>query len=130
MLNAWLWAKHRTDPQWRRIRLGVLPTKQLAKMYSVMLRWADAIYLKEGTVYIVEAKLRPMPGAIGQLELYKQLFVNTPEFKAYWHWPIRMVLLTSIHDLQMVEFASSKDIAYEVFSVEDVYNVQHEQGKV
>ena len=65
MLNAWLWEKHRTDTQWRRIRLGVLPTKELARAYMTILRWADAIYLKDGVVHIVEAKLRADPGALG-----------------------------------------------------------------
>jgi len=120
MLNAWLWEKHRFDIQWRRIRLGVLPTKELARMYMTLLRWTDAIVLKDGTVYIIEAKLRPAPGAVGQLELYKQLFPETPEFDAYKEWPIKLVLLTSVVDLNMVEMCSKKDIDYEVFTEEEV----------
>ena len=120
MLNAWLWEKHRTDTQWRRIRLGVLPTKELARMYMTLLRWADAIVLSKGIVYIIEAKLRPAPGAVGQLELYKQLFVQTPEFEDYKNWPIKMVLLTSVVDLNMVEMTSKKDILYEVFTEAEV----------
>ena len=87
MLNAWLWEKHREDLQWRRVRLGPIPSKAMARMYMTMLRWADAVIVQDGIVYIVEAKLRPGPGAIGQLELYKKLFGNTLEFtnisKAY-----------------------------------------------
>ncbi|MCK5138347.1 MAG: hypothetical protein KAQ85_00760 [Thermodesulfovibrionia bacterium] len=120
MLNAWLWEKHRTDIQWRRIRLGVLPTKELARMYMVILRWADAIYLKDGVVYIVEAKLRAEPGALGQLELYKELFPQTPEFDQYKEWPIKLVLLSSVVDLNMVQLCSKKGIDYEVFTEEDV----------
>ncbi len=120
LLNAWLWEKHRTDVQWRRIRLGVLPTKQLARMYMTLLRWADAIVLKDGVVYIVEAKLRAQPGVISQLELYNKLFANTPEFTQYREWPRKMKILTSVIDLNMVELASEKGIDYEVFTEEQV----------
>ena len=119
MLQAWLWEKHRTDVQWRRVRLGVLPTKELASMYATLLRWVDAIYLNEGTVYLVEAKLRADPGAVGQLELYEQLFMVTPEYSLYKEWPIRKILLTATTDLNMIEFCSKKGIAYEVFTFED-----------
>lgn len=120
LLNAWLWEKHRENIQWRRIRLGVLPTKELARMYMTVLRWADAIVIKEGIVYIVEAKLRAQPGVISQLELYKMLFVKTPEFSQYQNWPVQMMILSSVVDLNMVELASSKGILYEVFTLEDV----------
>ena len=120
MLNAWLWEKHRFDTQWRRVRLGVLPTKELARMYMVLLRWVDAIYLKDGIVYIVEAKLRAEPGALGQLDLYEKLFRNTPEFDQYKNWHIQKVLLTSIVDLNMVELASEKGVQYIIFTEADV----------
>lgn len=120
LLNAWLWEKHREDLQWRRIRLGVLPTKELARMYMTILRWADAIVISKGIVFIVEAKLRAQPGAISQLELYKKLFINTLEFKQYWNWPIKMLLLTGVMDLNMAELASEKGIIFEVFTIEQV----------
>lgn len=124
MLNAWLWKNHRTSTQWRRVRLGVLPTKEMARMYAVLLRWADAIVLEKGQVKIIEAKLRPDPGAVGQLELYKQLFPHTPEFSEFKNWPLVLVLLTATLDLNMVEMCSKKGIQYEVFSQDDVNKVR------
>jgi len=126
MLNAWLWDKHRTDLQWRRVRIGTLPTKELAREYMVLLRWVDAIVIHEGVVYLVEAKLRPEPGAIGQLELYNELFPHTLEFSAYQNWPVRMMLLTSIVDVNMVELCSKKNIIYTVFTEEEVNRVRRE----
>ena len=126
MLNAWLWDKHRTDVQWRRVRLGVLPTKELARMYMTILRWVDAIYLKDGVVYIVEAKLRAEPGALGQLDLYEKLFKQTPEFEAYALWPIQKVLLTAVVDLNMAELASEKDVEYELYTEADVNKTRME----
>ncbi len=127
LLNAWLWAKHREDLQWRRVRLGPLPSKALARIYMTMLRWADAIVIKEGIVYIVEAKLRAGPGAIGQLELYKKLFYNTLEFTQYHNYPVQLLLLTSVLDLQIAELASEKEIIVEVYSAEEVNKTRKEQ---
>jgi len=127
MLNAWLWEKHRFDLQWRRIRLGVLPTKELARMYMTILRWADAIVIKDGVVYIVEAKVRPEPGVISQLELYKKLFYQTPEFEQYKLWPVEMIILSSVVDLNMVELASEKGILFEVFTENDVNKTRSAQ---
>ena len=126
LLNAWLWEKHRMDVQWRRVRLGVLPTKELARMYMTILRWVDAIYLKDGVVYIVEAKLRAEPGALGQLKLYAKLFKQTPEFDQYKEWHIQKVLLTAVMDLNMAELASDEDIEYELFTLEDVNKTRME----
>lgn len=128
VLNTWLWDKHRTDIQWRRVRLGVLPTKQLARIYMTMLRWADAIVLDHGAVLIIEAKLRPQPGAIGQLLLYEQLFKVTPEFSAYSHWPIRKMLLTTLADINLIQLASNENIEYEIFTVEDVNRTRYDQA--
>jgi len=91
-----------------------------------LLRWVDAIVISDGVVYIVEAKLRPMPGAIGQLELYRKLFLNTPEFDQYKDWPVKMILLTTMPDLNMIELCSEKDIAYEIFNIDDVNRVRME----
>ena len=126
MLNAWLWDKHRTDTQWRRVRLGVLPTKELARMYMTLLRWVDAIYLHDGVVYIVEAKLRAEPGALGQLDLYEKLFKQTPEFSDYSEWPIQKVLLTAVMDLNMAELCSEKDVEYELYTQEMVNKARME----
>lgn len=116
MLNAWLWEKHRMDPQWRRVRLGPLPTKLLAREYMTLLRWADAVIINNGIIYIVEAKLRPSPGAIGQLELYDQLFPNTLEFSQYANYSRKLLLLCSVPDIVIAELCSKKGIIMEIFS--------------
>ena len=127
LLNAWLWEKHREDLQWRRIRLGVLPTKALARMYMTVLRWVDAIVIKEGIVFIVEAKLRAQPGVISQLELYRKLFLQTPEFSQYKLWPVKLLILSSIIDLAMVELASEHNILFEVFTEKQVNKTRMSQ---
>jgi len=119
LVNRWLAKFHRTSPQWRRVRLGIPANPEEAKMYSVLLRWADAIFIEDGFVNIVEGKLRPDLGTIGQLEGYKELFKVTPEFKAYENWPIKMIILSPVLDFSTAQFSSKKGIIYEVWAPED-----------
>ena len=119
LLVKWLAKFHRTDLQWRRVRLGQVATKEEAKYYKVILRWADAVFVKDGEVYIVEAKLRPDLGVIGQLEGYKKLFPFTPEFTQYKNYNVRMILLSPFLDLNIAELCKDKDITYEVWDYEN-----------
>lgn len=115
LLTSWLAAKHRKNLQWKRVRLGVPANPSEAKLYSVLLRWCDAIFIEDGFVYIVEAKLRPELGVIGQLEGYKELFKVTPEFVTYEDWPVKLILLSPIMDLGIAQICTKKQIIYEVW---------------
>ena len=113
LVNKWISTFHRTALQWRRVRLGQVATKEEANMYKVILRWTDAIFIEDGTVNIVEAKLRPDLGTIGQLEGYRDLFRVTPEFSQYAEWPIKLILLTPVLDLNIVDICTKRGITYE-----------------
>jgi len=119
LLTKWLAKFHRTSPQWKRVRVGVPANPEEAKLYSVLLRWCDAVFLEDGIMWIVEAKLRPDLGAIGQLEGYKELLRVTPEFSAYEKWPIKLILLSPIMDLGIAEICTKKEIIYEVWKPEE-----------
>lgn len=96
-----------------------MPNPAQAKVFSVLLRWADAVFLEEGNLVIVEAKLRPNFGAIGQLLGYKMLIKATPEFENYVAWPVRLLLLTKEPDLAVTELASKFDIEHEIWNPEN-----------
>ena len=115
LINRWLAEFHRTSLQWTRVRLGQVANKDEAKLYSVILRWCDAIFIEDGVVHIIEGKLRPDLGSIGQLEGYKELFYITPEFSQYWKWPVKLILLTTYLDLNIAELCKKKDINYIVW---------------
>ena len=115
LLTEWLKTFHRTSPQWKRVRLGIPANPAEAKLYSVMLRWADAVFLEDGIMWIVEAKLRPDLGTIGQLEGYGKLIKVTPEFSAYENWPVKLLLLSAVLDLGIAELCTDKNITYEVW---------------
>lgn len=119
LVNRWLAKFHRTAPQWTRIRLGQVANNEEAKFHMVKLRWADAIFIEDGKVHIVEGKLRPELGVFGQLEGYSELFRVTPEFMQWWNWPIELIILTPVLDLNLVEIAKKKGIKYEIFKEEE-----------
>ncbi|MBD3262900.1 hypothetical protein GF374_00795 [Candidatus Woesearchaeota archaeon] len=119
LLTKWLAKFYPTSLQWRRVRLGQVPDKEMARLYKVILRWADAIFIEGGYVNIVEAKLRPPLGVTGQLEGYRDLFKVTPEFQSYWNWPIKLILLSSTLDLNIAEICKKKGIKYEVWKPAD-----------
>ncbi|KKM62755.1 hypothetical protein LCGC14_1518380, partial [marine sediment metagenome] len=110
---------HKSAPQWTRVRLGVADNPEQAKALSVTLKWADAIFIEDGFVNIVEAKLSPGPGVIGQLEGYKKLFPLTPKFSAYENWPIKLIILSPKLDFTTSELASEKGITYEIWKPKD-----------
>lgn len=117
-LNRWLWEFHRTKPQWKRVRLGPVPNPEMGRMFSVVLRWADALFIDEGIVNIVEAKLVPNFGAVGQLLGYRQMLEGTPEFEAYKNWKINLILLTKYPDLGVTELCSKYGIQHEIWNPE------------
>ena len=115
LLTRWLAEFHRTSIQWKRVRLGIPANPAEAKLYSVLMRWADAIFIEDGFVWIVESKLRPELGTIGQLEGYKDLFYVTPEFVQYANWPVKLILLSPVMDLGIAQICTKKGITYEVY---------------
>ena len=119
LLSRWLAKFHRTSLQWKRVRLGVAAHPEEARALSVTLRWADAIFIEDGNINIVESKLKPDLGVIGQLEGYKELFRVTPEFSAYETWPINLIILSSFLDLGLAELAARKGIKYEFWKPSD-----------
>jgi len=115
LVNEWLMTFHPNALQWRRVRLGPLPKKELASLYKVTLRWVDAIFKEGDKIYLVEAKLKPTPSAIGQLKLYKELFYQTPEFSEFHNLPVEMILLTTREDPHVKNLCIQEGINYVVY---------------
>ena len=119
LLTRWLAEFHRTSIQWKRVRLGIPANPAEAKLYSVLMRWADAIFIEDGFVNIVESKLRPDLGTIGQLEGYKDLFYVTPEFVSYKEWSVKLILLSPVFDAGIAQICAKKGIVYEIYKPVD-----------
>ena len=115
-VNDWMKINHPNVLQWSRVRLGLLPEGGIGKMMNVTQRYADKIFLEDDTLFIVEAKLRKQVGAIAQLELYKQLLPDTPEFSSLKGYPIRLILLAPRKDPDLVQMCEAREIAYEIYT--------------
>jgi len=89
-----------------RVRLGEYPPELLkyvevgeeARMITAWRRWADAIAIYPDRVILIECAIRPNPGKISQLLLYRDLFYKTPEFEGIKHLPLHLELVYAIED--------------------------------
>ena len=115
LITEFLFDKYPLSLQWKRVRLGQVPTQEMAAAMKVTLNWADAIVLSGNEIVIIEAKMRPDSGAFGQLEHYRELFKLTPEFSKYWNNPIRLEFVTTRLDENLKATADSKSITYEIW---------------
>lgn len=114
LVYEWLKKTHPKALQWRRVRVG--PLEQNNPLYGVLRRWADIIFLDENVVHIVEAKIRPEPGAIMQLKLYSSLFPRTPEFYSVRNNKIEMIFLCATYDAAVEKLCQENDVQFVVFT--------------
>jgi len=119
LVRAWIKKNYRDVLYWERVRLGEADNPDEAAMFSVLQRWADAVIILDDGIVIVEAKLRPEPGAVGQLEFYERMFRLTPRFEKYKDWPVALIFLTTVEDKEIRAFCVDKGIHFEVFTQED-----------
>jgi len=116
LLYEWMVKTFPNCLQWRHVRMGPIPKNEA--LYGILRRWIDGVVYdkKTDTVYLIEAKIRPEPGAISQLLLYKQLFPKTPEFEALKDKPIKLVFLTSFMDKEVKALCDQYGIEFVVYS--------------
>ena len=112
LLNEWLAEMHRRHLTMRNVRLGKAINQEEARMYSVMLRYADAVVVDNDTIYIIEAKLAPNAGAVGQLLQYGMLILETPEFSQYRDRKIQLLLLSAKQSGDVAEMCARNGIRF------------------
>jgi hypothetical protein len=101
LLSWWLATYHaNADEILMNVRVGptVIPTiagmpAALPATARLINRWADAIFVENGAVTIVEAKLDPDPGIFSQLLHYARKFRMDPGFAQYASAPLNLVAL-------------------------------------
>jgi len=118
MVSEWLAKTYPDIPTLQRVRLGA-PHPELVypgmepeelNMLKVYSRWCDALILHPTYTTIVEAKIRATPAAISFLQLYKKLFLVTPDFKNRWDKPVELLLLYAIEDPVTITLAREQNI--------------------
>jgi hypothetical protein len=73
--------------------IGVTVSPQLEAMLRVALWYADLVVPTPTELLVVEAKVQPKPGAVGEALWYSRLVPTTPELAAYAHLPVVPVVL-------------------------------------
>lgn len=118
MVSEWL-AKNYGQYSYRtRVRLGSIhptlhPERLSAEernLVGLWRRWADAVVFLPDRLLLIEAKIRPEPGVISQLDLYSSLLPQTPELAEWQHLPIEKVLLYAIDDPALIALARQHGI--------------------
>lgn len=118
MVAEYLAQNYPRDQYITRVRLGKIQPRingqfisdEEALMMGSWRRWADALVIKPDRLILIEAAIRPNPGDISQLELYKRLLPHTPELAEHAEKPIDMVLLYSLHDPLLEQLALERGI--------------------
>jgi hypothetical protein len=85
------------------------------------LRYVDAIVIDPPRVWLIEFKVDAELGAIAQLEYYKILFLETPDYEKYKSWEIKLLIVTTREITDMVRYAAMKGIEYDVYLPEWIY---------
>ena len=88
------------------VRLGPVPLA-IAKMYPgvdvdrIARLWkktCDAIVITDRELVLIESEIiRPIE-AIGELLVYRDLIPQTDDLRAWWTWPVRLVLVSPQKD--------------------------------
>jgi len=115
LINQWRREKYPTAPQWPRQRLGPIPGTTAERLYAGVRRWCDLILKLNNIMAIVEAKMRPDPAGIAELEVYGKLFPLTPEFSEFKDLPVQKIYLTTIYDETIAALCEEKLIKLEIF---------------
>jgi len=101
-----------------RVRLGSTPppapgrfrSQVEERMVGLWRRWADAVVFKPDRVIIIEAAIKPDPGDITKLQLYKRLFPHTAELQRFANLPLALELVYALEDAVVLELAREAEI--------------------
>lgn len=124
LLSEWVAKNYPKDRVMFRVRLGRPPTWAMAaiakgappEIYKIYQRWADAIIIRKKELILIEAKIKPDPGVISQINLYAQLIPKTEDLLDFKDLPIRKVILMAMRDLEIEELASDQEIEVIIYS--------------
>lgn len=115
LVREYLVKFHQKDLKWVRHEIGPYDPTKPEEFNGQLRRWADALVDINDTILLIECKMRPDHRAISQIDLYRRIFPQTPEFEYYKDKPLRCMLLTTSVDYAVKELCERWDIEYEVY---------------
>lgn len=106
LLSNWLVQYHPHATIYMQVRVGptpaingVLPTSAAMQALSrVANRWADSIFIENGTLNLVEAQMNPDPGVFSQLIHYARKLRLDSNWSSYSTWPLALIALNARDD--------------------------------
>jgi hypothetical protein len=124
LLQEWVSAKYAGAQVFYELRLG--PTSkslvgvQVSPALEAMLRvanwYADAVVVTPAEVLVIEAKVDPNPGAVGQVLFYRTLIYSTPALQAFTTMPVTPVVLFAEDDSGVTPFARGLGVRVEIYT--------------
>lgn len=124
MLSEYLAKRHGGARVLYRVRLGPhvgpaqqqqLTPEEQRLLGAAWRRWADAVLVEDGTLWVIEAALIPTPGDIAMVELYLLLVPTTPELQNFAKLPRRGMLLWAVDDPYCRQVAVGRGYRVELF---------------
>lgn len=116
LLGEWLWEFHRETPVIYNAPMGDYNVEKGYKIYNVKAPRADAIYLEDDEIYIVEAKVVDEFKGIAELENYKRLFKRTAHFMPWHDKKVNLILLVAREKPDVTEMCEEKDILKVIYT--------------
>ena len=124
LLQEWVTAKYPTAQVFYEIRLG--PTSkalvgfQVSPALEAMLRvanwYADCVIVTPTEGIVVEAKVDPDPGAVGQVLFYRTLIYSTPSLVQFATLSFQPVVLFAEDDSGVTPFARGLGVRVEIYT--------------
>ena len=124
LLQEWVSAKFAGAQVFYELRLG--PTSkslvgvQVSPTLEAMLRvsnwYADAVVVLPSEILVIEAKVDPNPGAVGQVLFYRTLIYSTPALQLYTTMPVSPVVLFAEDDSGVTPFARGLGVRVEIYT--------------
>ena len=96
--------------------VGQVVSPQLTAMLRVALWYADLVVPTPTELLVVEAKVQPKPGAVGEALWYSQLVPTTPDLAAYAHLPVVPVVLFGESNETLNTWARALGVRVELYT--------------
>ena len=86
-----------------------------ARMLGVWRRWVDAVVFLADHTLLIEAAIVPDPGDVAQLDLYRELWPMTPEYRDRRELPVLGRLVYAVDDPPIKVLASRWGFTVDIF---------------
>jgi len=124
LLREWAAAKYPRDRLTEQVRLGPtvchLVGVEVSPALEAALRvnnwYADGLIIRETETLLIESKMKPNPGAVGQVLFYQRLGFSTPLLSAAMGHPITPVVLFAEDDHAVRVFAQTWGVRVELYT--------------